>query len=95
MTSIKLELAFKRLAAALDQLEAACERRAVADLERGNLEEEFAVMQDDRSKLAVELDGAVSRSATLERANDEVAKKLRNVSVTLQVILERAAALEK
>jgi len=58
----RLEAALRRLAAALDKLEAAGERRAKADALRANLEEELAVLQDDRSRLAVELDGAIARS---------------------------------
>jgi hypothetical protein len=95
MTSLKLEIALKRLAVALDQIEAAAMRRAQADLERGNIEEEFAVMQDDRTRLAVELDGALARSASLELATDEVAKRLRNVGVSIQLILEKAYPIEK
>jgi len=41
----------------LKQRRAACE----ADALRANLEEELAVLQDDRSRLAVELDGAIAR----------------------------------
>jgi chromosome segregation ATPase len=84
---VRIEAALKRLATALDQLEAACERRLEADAERSNLEEEFAVLQDDRTQLGVELDAAVTRSKSLELANDEVARRLQKASATLRTML--------
>lgn len=86
----RLDAALRRLAAALDQLEAASERRVRAEALRANLEEELAVMQDDRSRLAVELDGAVARSNALEQANDEVARRLKSVSATIKAVLAAA-----
>ncbi len=86
----RLEAALKRLAAALDQLEAARERRVRADALRANLEEELTVMQDDRSRLAVELDGAVARTNALELANDEVARRLKGVNATIKAVLAAA-----
>lgn len=88
----RLDAALRRLAAALDRLEAACERRAEADALRGNLEEELAVLQDDRSRLAVELDGALTRSKSLELANDEVGRKLSHASAEIKAILTGLAA---
>jgi len=86
-TSARIEAALKRLSAALDHLEAACERRINADAERGNLREEFAVLQDDRTRLGVELDAATARSKSLEIANDEVARRLQKASATLRTVL--------
>jgi hypothetical protein len=94
-TPPRLETALKRLTTALDQLEAAAERRAQADAGRANLEEEFTVMQDDRTRLAVELDGVLARSSTLELANDEVARRLQGVGTTIKTILEKAYLTEK
>ncbi len=93
-TYAQLELAFKNLSAALDQLEAACERRLKADAERSNLEEELAVLQDDRTRLALELDDAQARSKSLELANGEVARRLAKASSTIRTILAQAAAQE-
>jgi Domain of unknown function (DUF4164) len=89
----RLDAALKRLAAALDLLEAASERRARADTLRTNLEDELAVMQDDRSRLAVELDGAVARSMSLELANDEVARRLSGASAEIREVLAEAVGL--
>ncbi len=83
----RLDAALQRLASALDQLEAAAERRARADAARGDLEEELAIMQDDRSRLAVDLDGALARNRSLSHANAEVQRRLERVSATIRSIL--------
>jgi chromosome segregation ATPase len=88
----RLESAIKRLVAAIDQLEAASERRMQAEAQRADLEEELAVMQDDRSRLAVELDGAVARSKSLESANNEVSRRLQKASATIRTVLSTTFA---
>jgi hypothetical protein len=71
-----LDGALRRLVAALDRLELAV--RARLDSEHGlePLETELTVMRDDRSRLAVELDGALARNATLEHTTREVSERL-------------------
>jgi chromosome segregation ATPase len=86
-----LEDALRTLTAALDRLDAACERRAKADSLRANLEEELAVMQDDRLKLAVELDAADARARALETANDEVKRRLVHVGAEIRAVLTELA----
>jgi hypothetical protein len=88
-----LDTALKRLTAALDRLDAASERRAKSDALRTNLEDGLAVMQDDRLRLAVELDGAIARSKSLELANDEVARRLNGASAEIRGVLAGAARL--
>ena len=88
----RLDAALRRLAAALDKLEAAGERRAKADAVRANLEEELAVLQDDRSRLAVELDGAIARSNALELANEEVSRRLNQACAEIRSVLTEVAA---
>ncbi|MDB5649755.1 MAG: uncharacterized protein JWL62_1275 [Hyphomicrobiales bacterium] len=83
----RLDAPLRRLSVALDHLEAAAERRAMADSRRADLEEELAVMQDDRSRLAVELDGASARAKKLEDANNEVARRLSETSATIRAVL--------
>jgi chromosome segregation ATPase len=87
----RLDAALRRLAAALDRLEAASERRAKADALRTNLVEELAVLQDDRSRLAVELDGEITRSRALELANEEVARRLSQASAEIRAVLTEVA----
>ena len=56
-----LEDALKRLEGAIGQIEAAVSRRLEIERRRGDLETELQIMQDDRARLAVELDGATAR----------------------------------
>jgi hypothetical protein len=91
----RLDAALQRLASALDQLEAAAERRQKADAARGDLEEELAVMQDDRSRMAVDLDAALARNKALAHANSEVQRRLTRVSSTIQSLLPDDASGEQ
>jgi Domain of unknown function (DUF4164) len=50
-------------------------------------------MQDDRSRLVVELDGAIARSKSLELANDEVARRLHGASAEIREVLAEAVGL--
>lgn len=84
----QLDRALKRLASSLDLLEAAASRRASADAARANLEEELAVMQDDRARLAVDLDSAIARANKLDAANSSVSQRLERTSATIRSILE-------
>ena len=89
MSVDRIEPSLKRLRAALDLLEAALERRARQDGARGDAREELALMQDDRARLAVELDGALDRNRGLLAANIEAAKRVERASATIKTILER------
>ena len=89
-----LEPSLKRLRAALDLLEAAMERRARQEDARGDAQEELALMQDDRARLAVELDGALDRNRGLLAANIEAARRVEKASATIRAILERHQAAE-
>ncbi|MGO9418674.1 DUF4164 family protein [Roseiarcus sp.] len=84
-----LERSLTRLAAAVGLLERAAERRMRHDEARSNAEEEFALMQDDRSRLAVELDAALDRSRALEAASAEAGERLIRAAQTIGRILER------
>lgn len=83
----RLDAAMKRLEAALSHLEAAGERRIAAEGARGNLEEELMVMQDDRARLAAELDGALARARSLSLANTEVRQRLEQASDALRSMI--------
>jgi hypothetical protein len=84
------EPSLRRMRAAIDLLEAALERRARRDAQRGDADEELALMQDDRARLAVELDSALDRGRALEAANAEAAKRLAQASEALDGLIERA-----
>ena len=84
-----LENSLRRLTAAVDSLELAAEKRMRHDEARATVEEEYALMQDDRSRLAVELDAALDRSRALEAANFEAGERLAQAAQTIGQILER------
>ena len=86
-TPAALATALNRLSAALDQLDAAADRRAKADAARVDLEEELAIMQDDRSRLAIELEGAMTRLNRMESAHQEAERRLERASATIRGIL--------
>lgn len=90
-----LDAAFKRLGAALDQLEAASERLARSGAEKRDLVDTLAVMQDDRSRLASDLDAALSRSSRLERAADEVAGRLGGAGASIRRLMAEAEAVPR
>ncbi len=84
-----LESALRRLVAAVDSLERAADRRMRHDQARAGAEEEYALMQDDRSRLAVELDAALDRSRALEAANAEAGARLARAAEAIGAIIER------
>ena len=49
-------------------------------------------MQDDRSRLAVELDGALNRNRALSTANAAAAERLARASAAIEQVLRRAHA---
>jgi hypothetical protein len=84
-----LETSLKRVASAVEALEWATDLRMRHDEARATTQEEFSLMQDDRSRLAVELDAAVDRSRALESANSEAAKRLGHAARTIERVLGR------
>jgi hypothetical protein len=86
----RLDSSLKRLMSATDFLEAAVERRAVGDRKRLDVDETFAVLQDDRSRLAVELDGALAKVRALEEANTEVERRLGTVGAAIAAVLAQS-----
>ena len=86
-----LEISLKRLASAVEALEWATDLRMRHDEARATTQEEFALMQDDRSRLAVELDAAVDRSRALESANSEAGKRLAHAAQAIERVLGRLA----
>lgn len=83
-----LERARKRLASALDVLEAAINRRREHDRQRGELEAQIQAFGTDRSRLAGELDHARANLSSLEATNREVAQRLDQAVDTIRAVLE-------
>lgn len=91
----RLDGALSRLSAALDLLEATAARRMENELSRADLEEELAIMQDDRGRLALELDAALAQTSALGRTRDEVLRRLERASAGVRAVLGETAADEE
>ena len=87
-----LDDAMKRLDGALGHLEAAVSRRLDAEKSRGDLETELQIMQDDRARLAGELDGTLSRLNRAEAAAADVGVRVQRAMGAIRDVLARAEA---
>jgi hypothetical protein len=88
MEQSAIDLAVKRLALALDALDAAVERRRAADRNEEGLVAQVQALGLDRSKLADTLDGETARSRKLEASNREVAQRLDAAIASIQSVLD-------
>ncbi len=80
-------MASRRLALALDALEAAAERRGELDRDFETLLMQIHALGADRARLASELDHATARSRGLESANREVAQRIDQAIETISGVL--------
>ena len=76
-----------RLKSALSGLESAADRRLKASGSTETLAAELALMQDDRARLAGELDAALARADRLAKASKEVDKRLVTVTRNIKKVL--------
>ena len=83
-----IDHAVKRLALALDSLDAAVERRREADRSEEALASQLHALGVDRTKLAAALDGEAARSRRLESANREIAERLDAAIASIQSVLD-------
>jgi chromosome segregation ATPase len=83
-----IAIAQRRLALALDALEAATERRREADRGEESLANQVQALGTDRARLASELDDATARSRALEAANREVGQRIDQAIETIRGVLE-------
>jgi Domain of unknown function (DUF4164) len=83
----EIDIAVKRLALALDALDAAAERRQLADRNEEGLASQFQTLGLDRTQLAAALDGETSHSRKLEAANREIAQRLDTAIASIQSVL--------
>lgn len=90
----RIETAMSRLAQALGQMEAAVERAGGFAQQKANLEEQAAILQDDRARLAVELDAAQAHARRLEQANAEAERRLETIAANVTQMLELAQSQE-
>jgi len=82
-----IDAAVKRLALALDALDASVERRRDNDRDEDMLAQQLHDLGSDRSRLAAALDGETSRSRRLEAANREIAERLDTAIASIQAVL--------
>ena len=85
-----VEDAFQRLNTALARLEASVGRRVEAEASRGDREIELALMEEDRARLAAELDAASARLARVTAATGDVGLRLERAIDTVEGVLDRA-----
>ena len=83
-----VEMAQKRLALALDALDAAVERRGELDRGQEALFTQIPARGSDRARLASELDQATARSRSLEEANREVGERIDRAIETIRGVLQ-------
>ena len=91
MTQDDSRAPMERLDAALAALEAAVARVAGAETSRADLVDTLAIMDDDRQRLAADLDAALARTQALETANTTVGQRLEAMSGRLATLLDEAS----
>jgi hypothetical protein len=78
----------KRLTQALDQLDAAVDRRIEIERSRKILTEQVHALDADRSKLAADLDIQLARVRQLETVNRDIARRLDAAMDNIQLVLD-------
>lgn len=79
--------ALARLKASLDGLETSVGRHFDLDIRKSDLETELQVMQDDRSRLATELESATAWLGRASAAHDHVGGRLDHAIATIRDVL--------
>jgi uncharacterized protein YicC (UPF0701 family) len=87
-----LDEALKRLDSALGGLEATVGRRLDFELKRGDLETELQIMQDDRARLAMELESTSARLEQVESATEDVSRRVQRAIGSVREVLGEAEA---
>jgi predicted nucleic acid-binding Zn-ribbon protein len=98
--SSALDEVLQHLNTAMGHLEAAVQRRIETERQRGDLETELQIMQDDRARLAVELDATSARLHRVETVTKDVSYRVKRAvnavrDVTRHDIARRAQAQHK
>ena len=83
-----IDTAVKRLALALDSLDAAVERRCEGDRSEEGLASQLHALGIDRTRLAAALDREAARSRRLETTNREIAQRLDTAIASIQSVLD-------
>ncbi len=77
----------KRLRAALEGLVVALSRHNERALEQADQAAEYAALQEDRSRLAQEIDAAATRLRSLEIAHGEAARRIERAGAAVRAVL--------
>jgi hypothetical protein len=85
-----LDRAIARLVAALDGLDTVVGLRLAHQGARPEIEAELAVMQEDRARLAQDLDAALARGARLDAALKETDERLARAMGEIGAALDAA-----
>jgi hypothetical protein len=83
-----IDAAAKRLALALDALEAALDRRRDADRGGESLGAQLQALGADRAQLAADLDVKAAHARRLETTNREIARRLDFAIDTIRSVIE-------
>ncbi|GEP11398.1 DUF4164 domain-containing protein [Methylobacterium gnaphalii] len=84
-----VEDALRRLDLAMVRLEAAVTRRVEADEARADRDIELALMDEDRARLAAELDAASAQLARMANVTGEVERRIDRAIDTVSTVLDR------
>jgi len=83
-----IDTAVKRLALALDALDAAVERRREGDRGEDTLAVQLHTLGIDRSRMAADLDAAAAHSRQLEATTREVARRLDLAMASIRSVID-------
>ena len=83
-----IDQALRRLALALDSLDAAVERRWQSDRSEEGLANQVHALGVDRTRLAEALDSEAARARRLESTNREIAGRLDAAIASIQAVLD-------
>lgn len=80
--------AMARLDQAIYSLEKAIDKRTAREISAAALQKDLQKVSDERRELASELEKVQARSDRLEKANDEVSKRLGSAMESVRAVLE-------
>jgi hypothetical protein len=83
-----VERVTRRLAQALDSLEAAVDRSVELERARASLGDQVHALEADRSKLAADLDVQLARARKLEETNRDIARRLDAAMDNIKLVLD-------
>jgi SOS response regulatory protein OraA/RecX len=83
-----VDAAVKRLALAIDALDAAVERRREGDRSEDRLAQQLQALGIDRTRLAEALDAETAHTKQLTASNREIAQRLEAAMSSIQSVLD-------